>query len=233
MKKKVLAMILATAMVLSLAACGGSKGSEDSKKAEDAKVEATTEPEKEAEVEATAEPEVTEEAPAGVEPTSIAIGDTIALDFVEITFAETGIAADIKQSITIGNATRITGPEPVDGQQYIYLRGTIKNLATEELPVFDFFVGEFKLDDYCYKVTANECTVIDANGSSENGVPPLATYTFTMYAAVPNELVDTYTTSNFRFGFYDMFDNQELARNKAFEEDPTSLCPYYYTMKLK
>lgn len=221
MKKRILTLILAATMVFSLTACGGSKDSEDNKKNEeivhnDAK-----------------EDEVKEEEPATVEPTVITVGDTIKVDFAEITFEETGIAADIKQSIKTGNVTRISGPEPVAGQQYIYLRGTIKNIATEELPVFDFFAGEFKLDDYCYAVSANECNVLDGEGSTEQGVPPLTTYNFTMYAAVPNELVEKYTSSSFRFGFYDMFDNEELAKNRAFEDDPISLCPYYYSMDLK
>ena len=75
--------------------------------------------------------------------------------------------------------------------------------------------------------------MIAADGSPESSVPPLMTYDFTIYAAVPNELAESYQAASFRFGFYDMFDNEELSRNKAFEDDPASLCPYYYTMTLK
>ncbi len=168
-----------------------------------------------------------------MEPVELTIGEPLTLDFVELTFAETGIATDIQQSITTGNVTRITGPEAVEGQQFVYLRGTIKNLAKQEIPVFDFFEGEFNLDDYLYSVTANDCDVITAEGEMEHNVPPLTTYSFTIYAAIPNELADSHSAASFRFGFFDMFENEELAKNRAFEDDPISLCPYYYKLTLK
>ena len=127
--KKLLILFLAAIMLLSLAACGGndapsSQGNEDNSPVEPSDDAANT-------------PDEAEEADPSdaISATEIAIGDTITLDFVEMTFEETGIAADIRQSITTGIVTRTTGPDPAEGKQYLYIRGTIKNLAKSELPV--------------------------------------------------------------------------------------------------
>ena len=82
-------------------------------------------------------------------------------------------------------------------------------MSKEELPVFDFFIGEF------------------------DTVEPLGEYDFFMYAEVADELADSYSKASFRFGFYDQFDNSEMAKNKAFEDEPIPMCPYYYTITLK
>lgn len=171
-----------------------------------------------------------EQAPSAIE---VALGETIGLEFVEITFEEMGIEEDIKQSIKTGNVTRIFGPDAEEGKKFIYLRGTIKNVAKEALPVYDFFLGEFDIDGYKYEISATDCDVYTSNGETESTVDPLTSLTFMMYASIPNELADNHTSINYRFGFYDMFDNEELSRNRAFEDDPISFCPYQYSFVLK
>lgn len=238
--KKYVALLLTAALCLALAACGG--GREASSPADGSTSDAGST----SEVSSTgsqsqetdqsngeAEQETAEEEPSGAEAVQVAVGDTISEDFMEMTVAETGIAADIKTSITSGVVTQVTGPEPQEGQQYLYIRGTIKNLATEELPVYDFFVGNFQVGDYNYQVSATDCDIIDASGAPITSIDPLMSGTYTIYTAIPDELAASGSPITFTFGFYDMFANEELARNMAFEDDPIALCPYQYTMTLQ
>lgn len=228
--KKWMAALLAVAMMCALAACGGGGSGETTQsptgnEVTDNSPSPAVEPSESQPVEETTKPAAE----------SFAIGDTITLDFVEMTFTETGIAEDIRTSITTNNGvqiTRTTGPEPESGKQFVYIKGTIKNLATDALPVYDFFVGNFMVDQYNFEVDATNCDVITAEGESIYEIDPLTTGSFTLYAAIPNELVESHSSSSFTFGFYDLFDNEELARNRAFEDDPISLCPYQYTVDL-
>ena len=163
--------------------------------------------------------------------TEISMGDTIELPFVEITFTEVSIASDIRKTIKTGNISKTFGPDPESGYQFLILEGTIKNLDKKELPVYDFFAGEFSLDGYLYNCSANESWIYTESGDKENAVAPLSTDKFMIYAKIPDELSGAEEQS-FRFGFYDLFDNQELAKNRGFEEDPISLCPYRYLVDL-
>ncbi len=217
--KRLLTLLLAAAMVLALAACGGSSERTSGTPETPAPTPAPT-------------PEPTPEPSEAPQPTAFAVGDTIALDFVELTFDTFAIEPDIQQSVTSGYVTRITGPQPQDGKKFAYLRGTIKNLATEALPVHDFFLGEFDINGYRFEVSAGECDILDGEGQTVFQAEPLTTYSFTMYAAIPDELADAPGSVNFRFGFYDLFDNEELSRNRAFEDDPISLCPHLYAATL-
>lgn len=218
--KKTIALLLALVMVLPLCACGAEKAPEPT----------------EAPIPETSEviPD-TENLPQETEAqkptaTELQLNETIQLDFVEITFEECGMDADIRQSIKTDFVTRTTGPQPEDGIQFIYLRGTIKNLSKEDLPVFDFFLGEFDIDGYKYACSANECDILTNNGELVQHIQPLTSYPFTMYAKIPNELANNHNSVAFRFGFYDLFANDTLARNRAFEKDPISLCPYQYAL---
>lgn len=228
--KKPLVILLALALCLSLCACGKKTSEETSSAADTSTADVpnteTTEPEE------TSEPESTSEEIAEPEHTvtEIALNETIQLDFAEITFTEWGIAPDIRQSIQTENVTRTTGPQPEEGMQYVYLRGTIKNLNTEDLPVYDFFLGEFDLGGYKYDCSANECDVLTNNGERLSMVAPLTSGSFTMYAKIPDELAGSHGDVSFRFGFYDLFDNIELSKNRSFEDDPISLCQYQYAI---
>ncbi len=175
----------------------------------------------------------TEETPVSAAE-ELKIGDTLSLEFVEMTFDEWGIAEDIKQSITTGNVTRTFGPEPESGNQYIFIKGSIKNLNTEDLPVYDYFIGEFDINGYKYTVSANECYVYTETGEHESMIAPLTTCNYYLYAKIPDELASASEQQiSYRFGFYDLFDNYELAKNRSFEDDPISLCPYQYIFQLQ
>lgn len=223
--KKALKLMLILALCIGLCACG----SEDAKDNN-----ASTEPpvsETANTTEAKTEPETVPE--PTIEVNKVAVGETIKTDFVEITFDEAVVAKDIKYSVTTGIVTRITGPEPVEGQQYVCLSGTIKNTSTSPLPVFDFFIGEFDLNGYKYKVDATDCDILDGEGQTQTNIDPLMEYKIRVYVAVPDDLANNHSSCTLYFGFYDLFDNAELSKNRAFEEEPITLCPYQYLVTIK
>jgi hypothetical protein len=225
--KKLISLLLVFVMCMSFAACGGiNNGGENGTDAGGNGGNAG----------ANAEVNGTTEAPKA-EPVKFDFNEKIMLDFAEITFEEYYIKEDIRETISDTSSsisiTRTFGPSPEAGKQFICFKGKMKNVAKTELPVFDFFIGEFDIDGYKFEITANNCDVYTSNGETETAIPPLTEYSFIMYADIPEELANSNKAINYRFGFYDMFDNSELSRNKAFEEDPISLCPYQYAITVK
>ena len=171
------------------------------------------------------------EGPAMIERPELPMGTALDTGFVFMSFDEVVVQEDIKKSVTIDRVTRTTGPDPLPGQVYICLSGTIKNTSTTELPVYDFFTGCFRIGDYEYTVSANDCDVLDADGSTESTIAPLMEYEYRIYTAIPAQLQEMIAAGepySFTFGFYENFDNQELAYNRSFSEDPIAQCPYQF-----
>ena len=179
------------------------------------------------------EPPETEAPSVPAEAETLAMGSAVETEFVKILFTDVVVERDIQHSVTIDHVTRITGPEPVPGQKYICLSGTIINTSTAPLPVYDFFLGEFTLDGYTYEVSANDCDILTAYGDTESSIDPLMEYEIRIYKAIPDALADTFSTCSFNFGFYDGFDNQELSYNRSFAEDPIAECTYQYLLSIK
>lgn len=219
MKKTVL-ISLTLCMLLSLCACVGKKDTLPTPKEDNA--DKTTE--------TFAEKEDFEE--TNVVASEIAIGDTLSTEFVEMTFEELTIAEDIKYSVENGSLTITSGPEPISGQLYVCISGKIKNTSKSPLSVSSyFFVGEMNIDGYKYSINSADCEILDGKGMGTYSIDPLTEYVFRFYKAIPESLANSYTSAAFRFGFFDLFDTEELRKN-ASEEDPISLCPYQYILSL-
>ena len=225
--KRYFALILVLVLCLSLCACGGEavNTTEPSTDATEGTVSVQTNPP--VETEAPTEPATT------IEVVEVPIGSMLSTDFVEMSFNEVTVAHDIQYSVKTGVVTRITGPNPVSGQQYVCLTGTIKNTSTTPLPVYDFFAGKFVLDGYTYEVDANNCDILDGEGLDKSEIDPLMEYTFRLYTAIPDSLADSHSSCSFTFGFYDLFDNKELAYNRAVADDAIALCPYQFVVPVK
>lgn len=216
--KKIIALLLTLLMCFALCACGDAATDGNSTVVEsDTATDADSDSNNDSVV---------------AEPVAVDIGGSIVTDFMEMSIDEVGVSADIRTTVKADIVTRICGPEPEDGMQFIFIRGTIKNTSKEALPVYDFFIGQFDVDGYIYDASANECSIIDGNGSSLSEIAPLTEGSYTIYAKVPNELADKLNSTVFTFGFYDNFDNEEMSYNQAFEEDPIYLCPYIYVVNL-
>lgn len=181
-------------------------------------------------VEAPAVPEV---APSGGATAALGMGETVEVDFMQMAFEDYVVASDIKHSVTVGMVTRHTGPDPLPGQQYICLEGVIQNTSTSPLPVYDFFLGEFDIDGYKYKVGATDCDILTPDGDTVTNIDPLMEYKFRIYTAIPDQLANSFSQASFRFGFYDGFDNRELSSSRAFSEDPVGDCPYQFDIAIR
>lgn len=203
--KKLLALILSAVMLLTLVACGG----DTSAPAGESTVSDTP-----AETEAPAEAKKAE---------PVAVGNTITVPFAEITIAEATVKADIKQSVKTGNITRTTGPSPTTDKKFVYIRGTIKNTGKSEISMADVG-GVVDVDGYKYNI--DDFGMIKSDGSSSYSLEPLMTYTYTAYAAIPNELADSFKSCVMTFGFEENFANVV-----SFSEEEFS-APYMYTINI-
>lgn len=196
--KKVSALFLGVLLCFSLCSCGGNRS---------ANTNGTVSQQKTA-----AKKESDETTKKEKKLTEISLGDKITLDFAEITVDESGIKEDIRQSIKTGNMTRISGPEAVSGSKFVYMRGTMKNTSQSEIPTVKA-AGTVVLDGYSYNIES--INIIEANGSSVRSIAPLTTYTYTVYAKVPNEIADNHQScvlnlcfdDNFKDDFKDDFKN--------------------------
>ena len=163
---------------------------EDSEKKEDASISASKKV-------ATAEPEFTQ----------LSAGQTISLDFVEFTVAEMGIADDLQQEFTRSSGYSYkTGPESKADKEYVYIRGTIKNLATSTLDVR--LKGNVAINGYNYDDI--EISIYDSEGSWNYQIEPLVDYTYILYTEVPNTLAEAPETCIFDFGFDKEFSTDNL-----------------------
>lgn len=177
------------------------------------------------------------EAPAETAPAvpavNISMGDSASTEFVDICFQKWVVKEDIKLSVKTGNVTRITGPDPLAGQQYVCLSGKIRNKTTSPLPVYDFYIGNFSIDGYNYTVNATDCDILTPDGQTVTNIDPLVEYDFRIYTAIPDALANNYSESTFTFGFFDGFKNEDLSYIRAFEENPISHCPYQFSLKIQ
>ena len=187
--KKIILMMLVGSLCLSLCACGDNQ----SVNTEETVSQQETLNKKESDETTKKEKELTQ----------IALGDKITLDFAEITVDESGIKEDIRQSIKTGNSTRTSGPSAVAGSKFVYMRGTLKNTSQSEISNVNVG-GTVVLDGYSYNIES--INIIEANGSSTYNISPLTTYTYTVYAKVPNELADSHQSCVLNLCFDDNFE---------------------------
>lgn len=148
---------------------------------------------------------------------TVAVGNTITVPFAEITVDEAGIKDDIKQSIKTDNITYTTGPDRADDKEFVYIRGTIKNTSKAAINNVEL-KGAVEIDGYSYDIA--DINIIESNGSMAFSIDPLITYTYTIYAEVPNQLVENPASCIMTFGFdenfeYIQYDATSVAYNYA------------------
>ena len=222
--KRAITLLLAAIMLLSLAACGGG-GSTTTPSATPEQGEPT---DPSAEVTA---PEEEPESP-GLAVTELSNGDSVKLDFVEMTIGECGIKAEVLPDY-LPNGMKIYGRfDAREGKQYVFVKGTIKGLATSaiDLPAI---TGTVMLGDYSYKVDTNgngEVMFFSQDWKSEQQLEPLTTLNFFIAASVPDELADSHDSCVLTFGFKDMFDSDGY--QLFFADDPLSECDYVYSVDI-
>lgn len=137
-------------------------------------------------------------ASAPQETKNINVGETIALEFVEITIDELTEAQEFKYTSGSSGISITTGVYEEEGKTYIGLKGRMKNLLGDAIRPRDI-VGELVVDDkYTYEVSVFTC---DDNANSGFEIAPLENVNYVIYASVPDELIESYKTCSLRFGF--------------------------------
>ena len=187
--KKAITILMAAALMLSLAACGGGSGGNVTPTATPtAQTETTPDETPDETTELTLEP-VEETTPIPQQ------SEVISLDFAEITLESVGVSEQIKISVTSSSWTSSLDEEDA---QAVYLMFKIKNVSRETIDSWGYFVGTVTVDGYSYKIE---------NLSGINGIElaPLKSADYAAYAQIPNELLETGEPIVFNLGFNDMF----------------------------
>lgn len=147
------------------------------------------------------------------EPETVSVGNVISVDFAELSIDQAGIADDIQQSIKTGNITYTSGPDSSADKEFVYIRGTVQNKSKAEITWPDV-TGKVEIDGYTYEIQDFNC--IESDGSSASTLSPLMTYTYTLYAEIPNTLATSFTDCKVIFGFEENFESTTTVSNKEY-----------------
>ena len=177
--KKVFLVLLAVVIALSFASCGA-KNSTVSTEVPDETVAETGAPDYE----------------------TVAIGNKIATDFIELTITEAGMASSMKQSIKSGNITHTFGPDDSAETEFAFIKGKVMNKSTETCGKELSAIA--KVGDYTLK--EDGCYIFKSDGDTVWELAPLVEYNFIMYVEIPNALVESMDSCDFNFGFSEGLD---------------------------
>ncbi len=218
--KKLICICLALCLCLSLVACGSDEEVERLEKKLE-KAEAKIE-ELQAQLNAATD---TTKKPGGSlfdkggNAKKLNLGDSVKLEFVEFTLQSASWSDTIKPTVTDSFYSYKADEE---NESYFWLCGTLKNIAGESYDVEDI-VAEIVFND---KYTYQAKLIADDGGSDfyGNQVKPLGSVKFYIYASVPDEVRDIYTTATVKFGFNSHFGGSSY---DDFED-----CEYLYQVNL-
>lgn len=149
----------------------------------------------------------------------ISFGETQTLDFVEFTIDGASSGDEIKPA----NPQNVyTYESDLDGEKYIYIYGTIKNISGDQFEFADNMYAKMTFDDkYNYRASI----IADEDGSFSYiyaYLDPLKSERFYIIASVPDEMENQYSKVNVKFGFAENFDGEY-----NIQEDE---CDYLYSI---
>lgn len=143
------------------------------------------------------------------EEPSLKIGDSIETDKYVMTLAYQDSGLEIRSaSDQYGRYTYYTSD---NGDPYVYVGGVFQNLGGKPINIRNIYV------QFCFDGKYNYRGHVDGNsgGNSQfvHDVAPLAKLDYVMYAAVPQELLDSYEICQIKIGFTDNFDTISVDTN--------------------
>ena len=202
MKKRILALALVFTMVFVLAACGMNRSSSSSGRSdrtEDSSEDKSSNSGNKVDSGQNLKPEESQE--ETMDPvTQLHLGDSIVTDFVVMTVETFDTAQELRPTDTSGVYSYFSDKE---NETYFYLVGTIKNTGGNAYSVEDMniqltFDGKYNYTGYI---------AADDGGNDFYGdvVNPLCSVKYYMYASVPDELINSYTTCTVKFAFQENF----------------------------
>lgn len=143
------------------------------------------------------------------EETFLKIGDTIETDYVSLKLEEIGSDTEIRSGKSEYGIYRYF--ESDNGDPYFYLYGTITNLGGAPAKLRNIYV-QFTFDDkYNYRGTVDG--VSEANDDFIDTLSPLSEVGCYIYAAVPQKLIDSFSTCKVKIGFTEDFSYKRLDGN--------------------
>ena len=128
-----------------------------------------------------------------------ALGTTIKAEGFELTLDEVGVAEDIRIT-TEGSITITSGPSVIEGKQYVYLKGTLKNTGTTSMN--SAIGGKVYLDEYEFDLKTD---LISTQGAPTAHVDPLDTARIILFVEISDEMASVFTSGKIIFGFNDNF----------------------------
>lgn len=134
--------------------------------------------------------------------TVVQIGDTIETDYFSMSIEKYDSDTEIRSGTSqYGTYTYYSSD---NGDPYFYIGGTLKNLGGTPVDIRNIYV------QFCFDGKYNYKGSVDGYSSNSNGfindVSPLASVDYYLYTAVPQELIDSFTTCTVRVGFTENFD---------------------------
>lgn len=149
---------------------------------------------------------------------SVTLGDTVSLDFVEISLEETGVSDTILPVDTSRGYSYISDNEL---EKYYYVTGVLKNLSGSAYSADDIF-AEMVFDGK-YTYSANLIACAWSNNFYDDYVKSLGTVKYYIYASIPDELIESYSECVLTFGFANNF---SVSKYSLSEEK----CDYLYSI---
>ena len=137
------------------------------------------------------------------------IGDTIETNYCRMTLDKYDSDAEITSGTGQSGSYRYYTSE--NGDPYFYIFGSFKNLSGKPVDIRNIYVQ--MCFDGTYNYRGEISGVSDAIGNFITDVSPLAEVNYYIYAAVPQELIDSYKTCEIKVGFTENFDYKVIDVN--------------------
>ena len=136
---------------------------------------------------------------------NVSFGEKIELDFAEITIDGFYAGEEILPQKIDEMYSLI---EDKEGEKYFWLEGSVKNLSGEKLSIWKTVI-EFTFDDkYNYVGDFMACADDDDYFQDFPGIDPLKKTNYYMVVSVPDELANSYSKCDVKFGFKENFTNE-------------------------
>lgn len=134
--------------------------------------------------------------------TTVNAGDKIENDFVQMTIDSASVGQELYPRDD-GTNYFLSGYGDKEDEQYLYIKGTIKNVFGSAYSADEMYV-KFKFDD---KYEYNGYVAVDDGTGDFYGdyMKPLTSADYYILASVPDEIINSYKTCEIKFAFHDNF----------------------------
>ena len=161
------------------------------------------------------------------EAKEVNLGDTISLEFMEMTIDDFIVSDKFVAQIDPYNSVVIQAEN--SDKKVVYLTGQIKNLHTDMIGGAVGNIG-CVFGTICFNEKYNyQVDIVLNNKENRSGtLQPLTTGEFYLFARVPTSIAEEFTSCSVNFAFNENLSAIDLATSKDFDY---KTCKYQYTVK--